>query len=802
MSSRVENWPRVVVNDVPAKSEIYIVRNGVRTKVMTSIVEEPRDSPNAGEQKGGEVKIPSETLAAFGGDELRARVFYEKYALRDQQGRQVEKVPDDLWRRVAKELASPERDEERRREWTAKFQWLLQDYRFVPGGRILFGAGQTRKSTLLNCYFFRIREDSIEAIFDWCKEAARTYSFGGGVGTDISVLRPRGAPVNNSAIYSSGSVSFMELLSTTTGTIGQAGRRGALMITIRVDHPDVMDFINVKRDLKKVNYANISVKITDDFMRAVETDGDFLLHFKNDKVEVNRTVRARDVWKSLIRGAWETAEPGVLFWDTIRRESTTEYGGMEVQGVNPCSEQTLESYGCCCLGSVNLSAFVQEPFTERASIDWESLTKATQFAVRFLDNVLDYNAERHPLHQQKDASLHSRRIGVGITGLGDMLIKLGLKYDEDSTIGFVDHLFERVKNVIYDYSTDLAKEKGSFPAFDAESHLAQPFISRLDEKVKEKIRTQGLRNAAITTIPPVGSGSILAGCSSGVEPVFALAYTRRSKSLSEGEFKVFHPLVKEYMTQTGARSEDQLPNYFVTSHQIEPEMRVRMQAAIQKHIDTAISSTVNLPQEITSDEVEKIYLLAWKLGCKGITVYREGSREGILETNKVAKKAEQPKAPFERPRLMEGRTLKLKLPQGGLYLTANLVNGELKEVFVTLGKSGGDEKADAEAIGRLISLYLQHGGDLKSAISTLKGIKGKYVSWDEGIQLLSIPDAIAKALELLTLNHVVKESEAPLQLALPRQLAPGGTCPDCHESALIFENGCYKCTNCGYSKCE
>ena len=768
---------------------------------MTSIVEQPRDSPDAGEPTK-EVKLPAETLAAFGGDELRARVFYEKYALRDADGRQTEKLPEDMWRRVARELASPEKDDDRRKEWASKFYWLLEDYRFVPGGRILFGAGQPRKSTLLNCYFFKIREDSIEAIFDWCKEAARTYSYGGGVGTDISVLRPRGAPVNNSAIYSSGSVSFMELLSTTTGTIGQAGRRGALMITIRVDHPDVMDFINVKRDLKKVNYANISVKISDDFMRAVETDGDFMLRFKNDKVEVNKTVRARDVWKSLIKGAWQSAEPGVLFWDTIKRDSTTEYNGMEVQGVNPCSEQTLESYGCCCLGSVNLSAFVGNPFTEKASIDWDQLTRAAQYGVRFLDNVLDYNAEKHPLAQQKEASLHSRRIGVGITGLGDMLIKLGLKYDDDSTIEFVDHLFERIKNVFYDYSTELAKEKGSFPAFDADKHLAQPFISRLDGKVKDKIRSQGIRNAAVTTIPPVGSGSILAGTSSGVEPVFALFYTRRSKSLSEGEFKVFHPLVKQYMGAVGARNEEQLPNYFVTSHHIKPEMRVRMQAAIQKHIDTAISSTVNLPEEITPDEVEKIYMLAWRMGCKGITVYREGSREGILETEKVAKKSEAPKATFERPKMMEGRTLKLKLPQGGLYLTANLANGELKEVFVTLGKSGGDEKADAEAIGRLISLYLQNGGDIKSVISTLKGIKGKYVSWDEGTQLQSIPDAIGKALEILTLNHVVKESGFPTEASAPKSETRGGTCPDCHENALIFESGCYKCTNCGYSKCE
>jgi ribonucleoside-diphosphate reductase alpha chain len=422
--------------------------------------------------------------------------------------------------------------------------------------------------------------------------------------------------------------------------------------------------------------------------------------------------------------------------------------------------------------------------------------------VRFLDNVLDYNADRHPLPQQKKASLWSRRVGVGITGLGDMLIKLGLKYDDDSTIEFVDHLFEKIKNVIYDYSTDLAQEKGSFPAFDAEKHLAQPFVQRLEGSVKEKIRAQGIRNAAITTIPPVGSGSILAGCSSGVEPVFALSYTRRSKSLSEGEFKVFHPLVKEYLALMGSSDEQQLPNYFVTSHQIQPEMRVKMQATIQKHIDTAISSTVNLPEEITPEEVERVYTMAWKLGCKGITVYREGSREGILETDRVPKKTEPPKMTFERPRLMEGKTLKLKLPQGALYLTANLVDGELKEVFVTLGKSGGDEKADAEALGRLISLYLQHGGDIKSVVSTLKGIKGKYVSWDEGTQLLSIPDAIAKALELLTLNHVVKEASLPVEVEPKRTRTQGATCPDCHEEALIFENGCYKCGACGYSKCE
>jgi ribonucleoside-diphosphate reductase alpha chain len=1000
--------------------------------------------------------------------------------------------------------------------------------------------------------------------FDLTVEDTNNYTAGfGGFftvhNTDISVLRPKGSPVNNAAIFSSGSVSFMELLSTTTGTIGQAGRRGALMITIRVDHPDVVDFINVKKDLRRVNYANISVKVTDEFMRAVERDADFELHFKNEKVEQRKIVKARDIWKQLIKAAWESSEPGVIFWDSVKRDSTTEYNKMEVEGVNPCvtgdtlvrtpdgwkevqtlkpgdkivtaygatkpithvevrenedvyqvefsdggkvlatrghifhirrkgstnkfwdkdtrlsdlregdmvrtsvvnlppnnpvetfgipdreygfligvllgdgcytpkviaggqakiasdareegwnkrlmesfgpiapslhlspskrdngayiylyrngsafilnntllkpgksfekeipieyvnanqafhrglidgifstdgnvdlnstnpllrigsssrkllegirlilapygircriykakytgkhdiggrkishkqgyhnlvilgddlrrfrtifslshpdkqwklektkdlscggtldyakvknikyvgkskvydifeeetdtwvtngyvsrgcSEQTLENYGCCCLGSINLSAFVKDPFTDHANVDWDGLVKAAQFGVRFLDNVLDYNSDKHPLPQQKAASLWSRRIGVGITGLGDLLIKLGLKYDEEATVEFVDKLFERITNVIYDYSTELAKEKGAFPAFDAEKHLSQPFIQRLDQKVKDKIRTQGIRNGAVTTVPPVGSGSILAGCSSGIEPVFALFYIRRSKSLSEGEFRVYHPLVKEYMAVHNVRNESELPSYFVTAHQIRPEMRVEMQAAIQKHIDTAISSTVNLPQDISLDQVERIYFLAWKARCKGITVFREGSREGILETTESKTPEPQKSGPdFDRPRVMTGRTLKLKIPQGGLYVTANTGDRrELKEVFVTLGKLGGDEKADAEAIGRLISLYLQHGGSIENVIKMLKGIRGKYVSWDNGVQLLSIPDAVAKALEMLTSNQVVKE---PSQL-VPQQAA----CPDCGEQALIFENGCYRCSNCGYSKCE
>jgi ribonucleoside-diphosphate reductase alpha chain len=653
---------------------------------------------------------------------------------------------------------------------------------FVLGNGVLTG----------NCYYLPIKSDSLEDIFDFCKEAGRTYSYGGGVGTDISILRPKGSPVNNSAVVSTGSVSFMELFSVTTGTIGQAGRRGALMITIHVDHPDVVDFIDVKRDLSKVNHANISVCITDNFMKAVEKDESFSLAFKNEKSDVKRVVRARDLWDKLVRSAWASAEPGIIFWDNVKNESPTEYNGMDVHGFNPCSEQCLEDYGCCCLGNINLAVFVLDEFTERARLDWRNLEKALRYGTRFLDNVLDYNSDKHPLPAQTKASLWSRRIGVGFTGLADMLIKLNLKYDSQQSVKFIDRLFEKIKNICYDESTNLATEKGPAPGFIAEKHLSRPFVSRLDSPVKQKIASQGIRNCCVLTVPPVGSGAILAGTTSGIEPIFALSYLRKSKSLSGSEFKVYHPLVLEYMKRFNVSDDRALPETFVTSHKIKADFRVQMQGTIQKHVDSSISSTVNIPKEASVQDVKDIYFQAWRAGCKGITVYREGAREGILVTNEEAakQKGAQSKSKYDRPRVMTGQTVKMVLPQGSLYVTANRNGDEMiRETFVTLGKSGGDQKADAEAIGRLISLYLQHGGNVRDVIKTLKGIQGRETTWDKGQQYLSVPDAVAKALESISRDMIALEAEMK-------------QCPDCGESTIIFENGCYRCTSCGYSKCS
>ncbi|MEE9592356.1 MAG: adenosylcobalamin-dependent ribonucleoside-diphosphate reductase, partial [Thermoplasmata archaeon] len=546
-----------------------------------------------------------------------------------------------------------------------------------------------------NCYFTSVEEDSLEAIFEWCKKAARTYSFGGGNGVDIGVLRPQGTPVHNAARTSSGAVSFMELFSTTTGTIGQHGRRGALMITCPVDHPDIQAFIHVKgTDLRSVRYANVSVKVTDEFMQAVQEGKPFTLRFENAWTgRVEKEVDARELWDELIRSAHASAEPGIIFWDHVKQESPSEYlAEAAVAGTNPCGEQPLEHNGACTLGHVNLSAFIRDRFTKQAEVDWVGLERAVRLGVRFLDNVVEVNLPLHAHKEQSEQARLTRRIGLGVTGLGDMLAKLRIQYDSDKAIEFVDDLMARIRNWAYDASADLAQEKGPFPLFQAEPHLERPFVQRLPEDLREKIRKQGLRNVCILTVAPVGSGSVLTGTSSGVEPIFSLEYLRRSESLSKEWFEVEHPLVREYRKTTGNQDDD-LPDFFVTSHQIDPFFRVKMQGTLQRYIDSAISSTVNLAEDTTVETVKEIYEYAWKMGCKGVTVYREGSREGILLTSReksahgeagateVAAVPKEMGKPRPRPAVVRGTTQKIETGYGKLYVTINEDENGLFEVF-------------------------------------------------------------------------------------------------------------------------
>jgi ribonucleoside-diphosphate reductase alpha chain len=562
----------------------------------------------------------------FRGDSLRIEVFLSRYALRSLDGKWMETTPERMWDRVAGAMASPEKD---RAFWRREFRKLLEDFKFIPAGRVLFGAKNPRAATLFNCYFIPVREDSVDGITRWIKEASRTYSVGGGVGTNIDVLRPRGARVRNAGVESSGSASFMEVFSTVTGVMGGSrGRRGALMITTRVDHPDILEFITAKSDpeRRQVRNANISVRITDDFMRKLREDGEVRLWFTTPNERIERAVPARLIWRTLLESAWASAEPGVLFWDTVLRGSTTQYNGMEVRGVNVCGEIPMEPYGACNLGSVNLSAFLKEPFTERADLDWDGLSEAVRLAVRFLDNVIDVGASRHALRDQRLASLRSRRVGLGILGMADCLAALHLVYGSEPSLSLLDRLMGVIKETAYEESIRLAEEKGAFPAFDPVRHLESPYVRRLPESIRNGIRTKGLRNCALLAVAPTGSISCLAGTSGGIEPIFSFSYLRH---VAGQAYKVEHPLVARYRERYGPSAP--LPESFTTARRIDPDARVRLQALVQRHVDQSISSTVNLPAETPLSAIEELYRKAWEAGCKGITVFREGTRASVLE---------------------------------------------------------------------------------------------------------------------------------------------------------------------------
>ncbi len=555
----------------------------------------------------------------FLGDELRASVFLKRYALRDEEGRLLEATPEETWQRLARQVARVEKGALR------EILWLLSEFRFVPGGRILFGLGNWRRSTLFNCYFLPIREDSVRGIARFLEEAMRTFAFGGGVGTNADVLRPKGARVGNAGVESSGAVSFMELFSTLAGVMGSSGgRRGALMLTFSDTHPELLDFLRAKTDpaRSKVRHANISLRATNAFLEAALADEPWELRFTTPREEIRTTLRAKEAWEALVEAAWASAEPGLLFWDRIRTWTTAQYGGMEVVGVNVCGEVPMEPYGACNLGSLNLSAFVRAPFSQEARLDWAALEEATRLAVRFLDATLDLGKNRHPLRAQREASLRSRRIGLGVMGLADMLAMLGLPYGSEASIRFAEEAMRRIKEAAYRESARLARTRGPFPAFDPRRHLESPFIQALPEDLIREVE-KGLRNAALLSIAPTGSISILAGVTSGIEPIFALTYLRHAGG---SVFLAEHPLLRRYREATKGG----LPDW-PTAHQVDPFQRVRLQAALQRHVDQSISSTVNLPRDTPKEVVERLFLEAWREGCKGLTVFREGSREEVIE---------------------------------------------------------------------------------------------------------------------------------------------------------------------------
>jgi len=776
------------------------------------------ENPITGPLKQGESKkdskVPEQytSKAYYQEDTLGLDVLKQKYLA------PWEKHPYELWIRQAIALASVEKTKAMRKEWEKKFFSILEDFKFVPGGRIMHGAGREDITTTLNnCYVVAVSDDSIKAIYDTIINEALTYKYGGGCGHDLSVLRPAGKTINGTGGESCGPTGFMNLFSENTNTIAQHGRRGANIQTLRVDHPDIEKFISIKTgDIDMVKYSNISVLLTHDFMEAVKDDNDFDLTYNG---EVYRTIKAVDLWNDIISHAHTSAEPGLLFWDTMKDYHNAEYCSPLVS-TNPCAEQPLPDGGCCNLGAVNLERFVDE----KGNFMIEQFKDTVGIATRFLDNVVDYNVDRHALEDQKENAMNDRRIGLGILGLGDMLVRMGIKYDSEDALQTIDQIMQIFRDTTYETSSELAIEKGQYPHFDWVGYSKSKFVKNLPKTLQNKIKKNGIRNCTLTTVAPTGSGAIVARVTSGVEPIFATSYKRRVKEndgygKSFKEYKVFHPIIGKLFG-----SDDNLPDHVVTAHHIDPYFRVRMQGIIQQYIDSSISSTVNLAEDITVETVADIYMTAYEAGLKGITVYREGSREGILvsdqkdETLTTAAMAVEgattlvEKSPRVRPSQTAGVTRRIRTGEGTLYITINEDENGLCEVFTTIGKAGGNAAAQSEAISRLISLSLRSGLDPHAIVRQLKGISGPTPTWEDGRLILSTPDASGKAMDDYLMerdkktskNQTASSSEKPrITLAQEHQDDEGiMICTKCHNHSVIHEGGCLTCRECGWSKCD
>lgn len=522
---------------------------------------------------------------------------------------------------------------------------LMQKKKFLPAGRILANRGlneRGKKVCYSNCFVNTPPQDNLESIFQVASDMARTYSYGGGVGITLKHLRPKGAIVNNSADKTTGAVSFMDLYSTTTGLIGMKGRRGALMITLPIDHPDIEDFIDVKNDLSKVNYANISIMISDDFMYAVENDANWTMQFEvEDTGEViTKTIKARKLFRKIAESNHRMAEPGVLFWDRVQGyHIKSEDEDFEYSAVNPCGEVPLDEGGSCLLSSINLSEYVLNPFTDNAKFDYEQFIADIPHIVEFMDDLLEEGIQYLPLEKQRESARKYRQIGIGVMGVADMLIKLGIRYGDFESNVLMSNIMEVMSNTILQSNALLAKERGVYPEYSNDVLNSTYLKSVANDITMEMIGKYGLRNSQLLSIAPTGSISTMLGVSGGIEPIFAISHNRKSESLGDGEdvvYKVYAQIVQDYMEFSGITKEDELPDYFVTSHDIHYEDRIKFQGTIQKYVDNAISSTVNLPNSATVEDIEKIYRLAWMYRLKGVTVYRDGCmREGILTTNDV-----------------------------------------------------------------------------------------------------------------------------------------------------------------------
>ncbi len=700
---------------------------------------------------------------------IAEQIWNMKYRFKTADGAAHDLTVEDTWRRIARALAEVESDSTK---WEDRFYDALEDFKFLPAGRITAGAGTGRKVTMFNCFVMGTVPDDMGGIFDNLREAALTMQQGGGIGYDVSTLRPKGAEVLGVSADASGPLSFMDVWDAMCRTIMSAGsRRGAMMATMRCDHPDIEAFIAAKSDPARLRMFNLSVLITDPFMDAVREDGPWDLVFDG---RVYHTVNARDLWNRIMQATYDYAEPGVIFIDRINAANNLSYCET-IAATNPCGEQPLPPYGACLLGSINLAKLVSDPFEGAAALDQEALSRLVATAVRMMDNVVD--ASKFPLEAQAAEARAKRRIGLGVTGLADALLMVGLRYGSDEAVQQTEDWLHAIARAAYLASVDLAKKKGACPLFERDAYLASGTMKAMDGDVRDAVAKHGIRNALLTSIAPTGTISLYAGnVSSGIEPVFAYSYTRKvlQKDGSRTEEEVVDYAVRMWRDKFG---DAELPEYFVNAQTLPPADHVKMQAAAQKWVDSSISKTINCPEDISFEAFKNVYLQAWDLGCKGCTTYRPndvtGSVLSVSETSNAAPgetAAQVPgglpgeggdviymSEPLDRPTELEGATYKLKWPDSNhaIYITVNdiVLNGHRRPFEVFINSKNMEHYAWTVALTRMISAVFRRGGDVSFVVEELKAVfDPRGGAWMSGKYVPSILAAIGGILE----QHMVQ----------------------------------------------
>lgn len=724
---------------------------------------------------------------------------------------EVIETPEDMLRRVAKNIAQVETDP----IWEEKFFEVMDNLEFLPNSPTLMNAG--RELQQLSACFVLPVEDSMEGIFETLKNTALIQKSGGGTGFSFSRLRPNSDLVSSTGGVASGPVSFMKCYNAATDAIKQGGtRRGANMGILRVDHPDILEFIQCKEDTNQITNFNISVALTEEFMEAVFADEMYEIINPRTKAVVGEE-NAREVFELIVEMAWKNGEPGIVFLDRINRDNPTPHVG-EIEATNPCGEQPLLPNESCNLGSINLAKMAKLE-GDQWVVNWDRLQEVVEIGVRFLDNVIEVN--NYPILEIEEMTKANRKIGLGVMGFADLLMRLGIPYNSEEGVELGREIMRFIQTTGHEASSALGAERGSFPNYPG---------SIFESTGKP------MRNATVTTIAPTGTISIIAGCSSGIEPIFALAFTRNV--MDDDRLIEVNPQFEEILRETGLHTPEliekvaqkgnvlgieevpeDLRKAFVTAYEVSPEWHIRMQAAFQEHTDNAVSKTVNFPKEATKEDIQEVYQLAYELGCKGVTVYRAGSREGEVLTVGHSKKEErvevasaQKPHPRRRPMVTTGQTVRIKTGCGSLYVTINEDEQGICEVFTTIGKAGGCAGAFSEATARLISLSLRSGVEPHQVVKQLKGIRCPHPIWQDGQQVLSCPDAIAQVLDRYLQQNGVRgngnstnsdhsSNAFDLEAVSPVPIFRGETCPDCGGN-MVEESGCATCLDCGFSRCS